>query len=131
MTSKSKWEVGQAVTVYFSHANQGTARFQNTTITKVGRKYISVAGLPGSKFDAEYEPPMEDHSLLYTPTGYVEMMYAKDVRHALDSSKYGRDYPMSLLLQIGDYFGIKRPEHLREDIDPKALKSIKDTKPKT
>lgn len=118
----TKWWVGQAVTVHFPHANEGAPKYRHSTIVKIGRKFITVDGLTLG-FDATSNPPRADYWELYTPEGYLEMMYVRDVIRAWNAQQNNREWPTALILQIGDALGVKRPEHLRDDIDTKLLKT--------
>jgi len=105
------WKLGQRVTVHFPHANQGAPKFLNTVITKLGRKYISVNGLQ-TEFDATLKVPRSSHDELYTFDGYAEMLYSRQVMRLVNSLGTGQ-LPMRLMLQLGDYLNIERPDHLR------------------
>lgn len=122
------WKIGQPVVVYLPHYN--TDNVKNTSIVGIGRKFITVDGLQ-HRFDATKNPPMSSGNggtdgWLYTPERYAEVAYARRVIRVL-SSRMG-ELPFQLLLTIGDYFAVERPDHLRDDIDPALLKSIKDSK---
>jgi hypothetical protein len=123
----SDWHVGQAVVVSSRHVNEGSPKFTNTTITKIARKYISVANSQ-ERFDHHWDVPRSDrYDELYTPLGYQEMLYTQDVLRAFDSVKRGTRWPIELMLVLGDYMGLSRPKHLRDDIDPELLQAIKET----
>lgn len=119
----SDWHVGQEVTVHFPHANQGAEKCRDTTISKIGKKYIQVDGLQ-TKLDASWEVPRGDQAELYTRNGYIEMLYVRKVILTFDKFK-SATMSIALMLQLGDYLGIERPEHLRDDLSPELAQAIK------
>ncbi len=126
--SASDWKIGQAVVAYLPYHN--TDRVRRTLITGIGRKFITVGGLT-HRFDMTKNPPASNHGsgtdgYLYTPEQYDELQYSEQVIRRVTSQ--ANQLPLSFLLMIGDFFGIQRPEHLRDDIDPALLKAAKELK---
>jgi hypothetical protein len=106
------WHVGQSVVVHFPHANQGSIRQLDTEIVKLGRKYITVRGVQG-EFDADLPIPRSGQEELYTPEGYQEKVYVTSVLLELDRNRSLSRIPAQVLIPIGDYLGIEKPEHLQ------------------
>jgi hypothetical protein len=105
------WKVGKTVVVIDSKGkNEATL----TTITKVGKKYVTALGKrfyvmkPGISRQigsAKLENPL----VLYTLEQISELAYMKQVQEVLLKLVMSAQ-----LLQIGDVLGIARPKHLQK-----------------
>ena len=117
--SLSDWKVGMPALYTDTYTNDPKGRVVKTTITKVGRLYVTING--GKQFDVTNIPGVEHNAystaaLLYTIEQYEEEAYREQVRRAvLDQFDWrGRcKADLDILLRIGDVLGIEKPKHLQ------------------
>lgn len=115
----SDWKVGMPAVYTDTYTNDPKGRVVKTTVTKVGRLYVTTNG--GKQFDVTNVPGVEHNAyssaaFLYTPEQYGEEAYREQVRRAiLDQFDWrGRcRAELNLILRIGDVLGIEKPRHLQ------------------
>lgn len=116
----SDWKVGMPAIYTDVYTNDPKGRVIRTTITKIGRLYVTING--GKQFDVTNVPGVEHNAystaaLLYTIEQYEEEAYREEVRKAiLDQFDWrGRcRAELNVTIRIGDVFGIKKPKHLQK-----------------
>jgi hypothetical protein len=116
----SDWKVGMPAIYTDTYTNDPKGRVIRTTITKIGRLYVTING--GKQFDVTNIPGVEHNAystsaLLYTPEQYEEESYLEQVRRAvLDQFDWrGRcRAELDLAIRIGDVLGIEKPKHLQK-----------------
>lgn len=115
----SDWKVGVPAVYTDTYTNDPKGRVVRTTITKIGRLYVTIKG--GKQFDVTNIPGVEHNAystsaLLYTPEQYEEEAYREQVRRAvLDQFDWrGRcRAELDVTIRIGDVLGVEKPKHLQ------------------
>lgn len=115
----SDWKVGMPAIYTDTYTNDPKGRVIRTTITKIGRLYVTING--GKQFDVTNTPGVEHNAystsaLLYTIEQYEEEAYREEVRKAiLDQFDWrGRcRAELNITIRIGDVLGIEKPKHLQ------------------
>jgi hypothetical protein len=116
----SDWKVGMPAIYTDTYTNDPKGRVIRTTITKIGRLYVTING--GKQFDVTNTPGVEHNAystsaLLYTIEQYEEEAYREEVRKAiLDQFDWrGRcRAELNITIRIGDVLGIEKPKHLQK-----------------
>jgi hypothetical protein len=116
----SDWKVGMPAVYTDTYTNDPKGRVVKTTITKIGRLYVTING--GKQFDVTNIPGVEHNAystsaLLYTPEQYEEESYREQVRRAvLDQFDWrGRcRAELDVTIRIGDVLGVEKPKHLQK-----------------
>ena len=115
----SDWKVGMPAVFTDTYTNDPKGRVVKTTITKIGRLYVTVNG--GKQFDVTNVPGVEHNpyssaALLYTPEQFEEEVYREQVRKAVLEQFDWRGRcraEIGITLRIGDVLGIEKPAHLK------------------
>lgn len=118
--SLSDWKVGMPAVYTDTYTNNPKGRVVQTTITKIGRLYVTIKG--NKQFDVTNIPGVEHNAystsaLLYTPEQYEEEVYREQVRRAvLDQFNWrGRcRSELDVTIRIGDVLGVEKPKHLQK-----------------